>query len=134
MIIKLLRATALLICASSASTAIANEFPVPLPADSTLKVETLPAKYPTGWAFLNYAGDRIELRNVGSDSREVKGAAAGARFGHAARVDEAARDVYRRHRVVARGARHADGFHHHLRFPDAELPWTRSCCRAASAH
>ena len=73
MIIKLLRAAALLICASSASTAIANEFPVPLPADSTLKVETLPAKYPTGWAFLNYAGDRIELRNVGSDSREVKG-------------------------------------------------------------
>ena len=73
MIIKLLRAAALLICASSAFTAIASEFPAPLPADSTLKVETLPAKYPTGWAFLNYAGDRIELRNVGSDSREVKG-------------------------------------------------------------
>ncbi len=73
MIIKLLRAAALLICASSAFTAIANEFPAPLPADSTLKVETLPAKYPTGWAFLNYAGDRIELRNVGGDSREVKG-------------------------------------------------------------
>ncbi len=67
MIIKLLRAAVLLICASSAPTAIASEFPVPLPADSTLKVESLPAKYPTGWAFLNYAGDRIELRNVGSD-------------------------------------------------------------------
>ena len=73
MIIKLLRAAALLICTSSSFTAIASEFPAPLPADSTLKVETLPAKYPTGWAFLNYAGDRIELRNVGSDSREVKG-------------------------------------------------------------
>ena len=81
MIIKLLRAAALLICTSSSFTAIASEFPAPLPADSTLKVETLPAKYPTGWAFLNYAGDRIELRNVGGDSREVKGAIAGARFG-----------------------------------------------------
>lgn len=73
MIIKLLRAAALLICTSSSFTAIASEFPAPLPADSTLKVETLPAKYPTGWAFLNYAGDRIELRNVGGDGREVKG-------------------------------------------------------------
>jgi methylamine dehydrogenase heavy chain len=44
-----------------------------LAPDATQKVETLPAKYPSGWAFLNYAGDRIELRNVGSDSREVKG-------------------------------------------------------------
>jgi methylamine dehydrogenase heavy chain len=72
-IIKLLRAAALLVCTSSSFTAIAGEFPAPLPADSTLKVDTLPAKYPTGWAFLNYAGDRIELRNVGGDSREVKG-------------------------------------------------------------
>jgi methylamine dehydrogenase heavy chain len=53
--------------------ASAADFPNPLPAEPNLKIETLPAKYPTGWAFLNYAGDRIELRNVGSDSREVKG-------------------------------------------------------------
>jgi methylamine dehydrogenase heavy chain len=51
----------------------AAEFPTPLPAETIPKVETLPPKYPAGWAFLNYAGDRIELRNVGSDSREVKG-------------------------------------------------------------
>jgi methylamine dehydrogenase heavy chain len=49
------------------------EFPTPLPPDTIQKVEKLPAKYPTTWSFLNYAGDRIELRNVGSDSREVKG-------------------------------------------------------------
>src|SRR6202046_3693002 len=55
-------------------TCLANaEFPTPLPADTIPKVQTLPAKYPTTWSFLNYAGDRIELRNVGSDSREVKG-------------------------------------------------------------
>jgi methylamine dehydrogenase heavy chain len=70
---NILRAIPILICASSAAAAAAPDFPSPLPAESTLKIETLPAKYPTSWAFLNYAGDRIELRNVGSDSREVKG-------------------------------------------------------------
>ena len=56
-----------------AGVAMADTFPVPLPAETIPKVEMLPQKYPSGWAFLNYAGDRIELRNVGSDSREVKG-------------------------------------------------------------
>ncbi len=51
----------------------AADFPKPLPAETIPKVETLPAHYPTTWSFLNYAGDRIELRNVGSDTREVKG-------------------------------------------------------------
>ena len=51
----------------------AQSFPNPLPAESQLKVEKLPARYPTGWSFLDYSGDRIELRNVGSDTREVKG-------------------------------------------------------------
>jgi methylamine dehydrogenase heavy chain len=55
-----------------AASASAAEFPTPLPPDRVQKVETLPAKYPTTWAWLNYTGDRIELRNVGSDSREVK--------------------------------------------------------------
>jgi methylamine dehydrogenase heavy chain len=50
-----------------------TDFPAPLPAETIPKVESLPAKYPTTWSFLNYAGDRIELRNVGSDSRDVKG-------------------------------------------------------------
>jgi methylamine dehydrogenase heavy chain len=49
------------------------DFPTPLPAETIPKVETLPAKYPTSWAFVNFPNDRIELRNVGSDSREVKG-------------------------------------------------------------
>ncbi len=70
----IVRATPMLICAALAvAAARASEFPAPLPADTTLKVETLPSRYPTSWAFLNYAGDRIELRNVGIDSREVKG-------------------------------------------------------------
>jgi methylamine dehydrogenase heavy chain len=51
----------------------AAEFPNPLPAETIPKIETLPAKYPTAWSFLNYSGDRIELRDVGSDSRAVKG-------------------------------------------------------------
>ncbi len=71
-----LAAAAIAVCAATADAAAANpggEFPNPLPAEAIPKVETLPAKYPTTWSFLNYAGDRIELRNVGSDSREVKG-------------------------------------------------------------
>jgi len=56
-----------------AARADAADFPTPLPAETIPKVETLPAHYPTTWTFLNYAGDRIEIRNVGSDSREVKG-------------------------------------------------------------
>jgi methylamine dehydrogenase heavy chain len=56
----------------AAGTAGAVDFPNPLPAEVIPKVETLPAHYPTTWSFLNYAGDRIELRNVGSDSREVE--------------------------------------------------------------
>jgi methylamine dehydrogenase heavy chain len=69
------RAAAVMVgCAISATmVSAAVEFPNPLPAETIPKVETLPAKYPTTWSFLNYASDRIELRNVGSDSREVKG-------------------------------------------------------------
>jgi methylamine dehydrogenase heavy chain len=61
------------IAAATGACAAAADFPTPLAPDTIPKVETLPAKYPTTWSFLNYAGDRIELRNVGSDSREVKG-------------------------------------------------------------
>src|SRR3984957_6446484 len=74
-----LAAAAIAVCAATAATAnaaasnAAGEFPNPLPAEAIPKVQTLPAKYPTTWSFLNYAGDRIELRNVGSDSREAKG-------------------------------------------------------------
>ncbi len=72
------RFTAIVVAALAAAAHLgtaeaAVEFPNPLPAETIPKVETLPAKYPTTWSFLNYAGDRIELRNVGSDSREVKG-------------------------------------------------------------
>jgi methylamine dehydrogenase heavy chain len=69
-------ARAVAACAAAACAAAghaAADFPTPLPAETIPKVETLPAKYPTTWSFLNYAGDRIELRNVGSDSRDVKG-------------------------------------------------------------
>ena len=60
-------------CSLFTATAGAVDFPEPLPAEIIPKVETLPAHYPTGWSFLNYAGDRIELRDVGADTREVKG-------------------------------------------------------------
>jgi len=62
-----------LLAAAISFAARATDFPKPLPAEPTLRVQTLPEHYPTGWAFLNYAGDRIELRNVGSDERDVKG-------------------------------------------------------------
>jgi len=75
---RISRATGIAICAwfsagTTGAYAATAEFPTPLPPDTIPKVERLPAKYPTTWSFLNYAGDRIELRNVGSDSREVKG-------------------------------------------------------------
>jgi len=77
---RILRAVSAALCAQFAAllcaqlaAASATEFPKPLPSETIPKVETLPAKYPTTWSFLNYAGDRIELRNVGSDTREVKG-------------------------------------------------------------
>jgi methylamine dehydrogenase heavy chain len=66
------RATTIALCAWFAVHAGAADFPKPLPSDPIQKIETLPAKYPATWAWLNYAGDRIELRNVGSDTREVK--------------------------------------------------------------
>jgi len=66
-------ATTALSAAALATTTLAADFPNPLPSEPVQKVEILPARYPAGWAFLNYSSDRIELRNVGSDSREVKG-------------------------------------------------------------
>jgi methylamine dehydrogenase heavy chain len=69
-VLSALRVAALTCLAAAVAAA---DFPTPLPAETIPKVATLPPKYPTTWAFLNYAGDRIELRNVGSDSREVKG-------------------------------------------------------------
>ena len=56
----------------AAPAGAAPAFPTPLPSETSLKVETLPAKYPTAWAWLNYTGNRIQLRNVGNDGREVK--------------------------------------------------------------
>jgi methylamine dehydrogenase heavy chain len=59
--------------ATAAAASAAAVYPAPLPSETIPKVETLPENYPTTWSWLNYAGDRIELRNVGSDTREVKG-------------------------------------------------------------
>jgi methylamine dehydrogenase heavy chain len=71
---RILRATTLGVLPWFAvGAASAADYPTPLPAETIPKVETLPAHYPTTWSFLNYAGDRIEIRNVGADSREVKG-------------------------------------------------------------
>jgi methylamine dehydrogenase heavy chain len=49
------------------------DFPQPLAAETVPNVATLPAKYPTSWAFVNYSSDRIEIRDVGSDTRAVEG-------------------------------------------------------------
>ena len=88
-------------CALAAGAA---EFPNPLPPDPTLQVAKLPAKYPTGWAFLNYAGDRIELRNVGADTREVK-AQLQARDSTTLLVSDKRPEVYSADTVWSRGVR-----------------------------
>ena len=87
-----------------AAVAGAAEFPNPLPTDPTLTVAKLPAKYPSGWAFLNYAGDRIELRNVGADSREVK-AQLQARDSTTLLVSDKRPEVYTADTVWSRGVR-----------------------------
>ena len=102
------RTIPVLLCApvflSCALAAGAAEFPNPLPADPTMQVAKLPAKYPSGWAFLNYAGDRIELRNVGSDSREVK-AQLQARDSTTLLVSDKRPEVYTADTVWSRGVR-----------------------------
>ncbi|HUX73865.1 MAG TPA: amine dehydrogenase large subunit [Steroidobacteraceae bacterium] len=73
------RALPVVICAllsaslAGDATAAAARFAKPLPAEPVPNVLTLPARYPRSWAFLNYASDRIELRDVGSDSRKIRG-------------------------------------------------------------
>src|SRR5580692_2101339 len=100
-----LRALPVLMCAAfTAVAASAATFPNPLPPDPTLRVEKLPAKYPAGWAFLNYAGDRIELRNVGSDSREVK-AQLQARDSTTLLISDKRPEIYTADTVWSRGVR-----------------------------
>jgi methylamine dehydrogenase heavy chain len=105
------RAKPVLLCASaflsaslSAGAVRAAEFPNPLPADQTMQLSKLPAKYPSGWAFLNYAGDRIELRNVGADSREVK-AQLQARDSTTLLVSDKRPEIYTADTVWSRGVR-----------------------------
>jgi methylamine dehydrogenase heavy chain len=50
-----------------------TRYPTPLPNDTGLAVATLPPEYPRTWAFLAYANDNFEIRDVGSDDRAVKG-------------------------------------------------------------
>jgi methylamine dehydrogenase heavy chain len=89
---------------AGAGLAGAAEFANPLPSDGQGKVEKLPAKYPTGWAFLNYAGDRIELRNVGADTREVK-AQLQARDSTTLLVSSKRPEIYTADTVWSRGVR-----------------------------
>jgi methylamine dehydrogenase heavy chain len=62
---------AVTVCAAAAG--FDSAYPTPLAAETTPSVRTLPAKYPSTWAFLNFSSDRIELRNVGGDGREIEG-------------------------------------------------------------
>jgi methylamine dehydrogenase heavy chain len=57
----------------SARTVSAADYPAPLPPETIPNVRTLPEKYPSTWAFLNFSSDRIEIRDVGSDSRSIEG-------------------------------------------------------------
>ena len=105
------RAIPVLMCISLAAAtapgkaaAAAADFPNPLSTDTQGKVDKLPAKYPTGWAFLNYAGDRIELRNVGADSREVK-AQLQARDSTTLLVSTKRPEIYTADTVWSRGVR-----------------------------
>ncbi len=101
---SILRATPMAIGAWFAASACGADFSTPLQPDRVQKVETLPAKYPTTWAWLNYAGDRIELRNVGSDSREVK-AQLQARDSATLLVADKRPEVYVADTVWSRGTR-----------------------------
>jgi methylamine dehydrogenase heavy chain len=73
--------TALCLALSAASLAAwsapeltgATRYPQPLANDSDLQVLSLPAEYPRGWAFLAYANDKFEIRDVGGDDRAVEG-------------------------------------------------------------
>ncbi|MDE2347751.1 MAG: amine dehydrogenase [Gammaproteobacteria bacterium] len=53
--------------------AASPRFPNPLPAGQLMKVKVLPARYPDGWVFLDYASERIEIRDVGGDDGAVEG-------------------------------------------------------------
>ena len=65
---------AMLLAAGSGGRLLAaTQFPTPLPVDADLKVLSLPADYPKGWAFLGYSDDKFEIRDVGSDARTVEG-------------------------------------------------------------
>jgi methylamine dehydrogenase heavy chain len=99
---SILRAIPILMCFSMGVWAA--DFPTPLPSDPTMHVEKLPAKYPTGWAFLNYAGERIELRNVGADTREVK-AELQARDSTTLLVSSKRPEIYTADTVWSRGVR-----------------------------
>jgi methylamine dehydrogenase heavy chain len=87
-----------------AAMAPAADFPAPLPSDPTQKIMTLPVPYPKGWVFLNYAGTRIELRNAGSDTREVK-AQLQARDSTTLLVSSKRPEVYVADTVWSRGVR-----------------------------
>jgi methylamine dehydrogenase heavy chain len=66
----------ILILGSSAvswTAATAADFPTPLPPETIPNVRTLPAQFPGTWAFLNFSSDRIEIRDVGSDTRAIEG-------------------------------------------------------------
>jgi methylamine dehydrogenase heavy chain len=89
---------------AAAYAAPAAEFPNPLPAETIPKVEKLPAHYPTTWSWLNYAGDRIELRNVGSDTREVRGQLA-AHDSATLLISDKRPEIYVADTVWSRGAR-----------------------------
>jgi methylamine dehydrogenase heavy chain len=98
------RAAPIAVCAWFAAHAAGADFPKPLPSDPIQKIETLPAKYPATWAWLNYAGDRIELRNVGSDTREVKGQLQ-ARDSATLLVSDKRPEIYVADTVWSRGSR-----------------------------
>lgn len=95
-----------LVALSIAQLALAGtaEFPNPLPPETTGKIAALPENYPADWTFLNFPYHRIELRNVGSDTREVKGELP-ARDSTVLLMSTARREIYTLDTVWSRGVR-----------------------------
>jgi len=61
------------VCAAAPGLAGATAFPSPLAPYQGGQVATLPEQYPADWAFLNLPYNRIEIRDIGSDTHATRG-------------------------------------------------------------
>ncbi len=65
---------AALAAATAVTVATAEQnFPTPLPPDRMFQLQALPEQYPQDWAFLEFTGDKMELRDISGRAYDVKG-------------------------------------------------------------